>query len=803
MALQSNRSMYPQKEPDAFDKNLRERYYNETERPEGDLPDRSLDEQALGDELSEVERQLEDQASQRKRLDVIDRLAASLVVKRNKAIVARASCGIEQIWREDELAYEGHDESSLRTRMVDYATESAPVKRSKKEDRRSRVLVNLVRPKCETAESRFSDILLPTDDKNWGLKHTPVPELDEAALDETGIAPKGHPDDPYVDDQGKQITRADLALMDLMDAEKKMKSMESEINDQLNECDFNGECRKVIQDGVRVGTGILKGPTTRRQMRKRWRKVQGEDRTVRVLDVNEDLRPGSIRKDYWDVFPDPECKDDISRAAYIWDREAILPRELRDLARLEGQGYLPDQIELVLMEEPRRTTIAAEKNNQYVVRYNTVEAGNNYEKWEYNGECNRDDLEALGCDCSAARTASVSACLIMVNDRPIRAELNSLDTGELPFDFFVWSKRSAVPWGIGVARQMAWQQRVIIAAWRMMMDNAGDSAGANIVIGQGIEPADGIWDFGGKKIWRDTDGDMDLSKKFQQWLIQTNQADYQAIIEMALRFADMETSVPMIFQGEQGKRESRIPETLGQTLIMVDSQNVGVRGRVKLWDDRITRPHLTRYYDWNMQYGEDDSIKGDYDVDARGTSVLYERDQQGRSIEEIMPLREDDELADMVDWPKALKQFLAARNLNIILPEEKIAENRKKREEAQPPEDPQLQVAKVRAEGELQKEQMRQQAEQQKMQVEADQQLIQWQHERDLALLNREMKIMELSASSGIALDKIKAQLSEVAMKLNTQVALATDKNVKPAEQVATPIAEPAPRAAPGHAFQD
>jgi len=183
--------------------------------------------------------------------------------------------------------------------------------------------------------------------------------------------------------------------------------------------------------------------------------------------------------------------------------------------------------------------------------------------------------------------------------------------------------------------------------------------------------------------------------------------------------------------------------------------------------------------------------------------VLYERDQQGRSIEEIMPLREDDELADMVDWPKALKQFLAARNLNIILPEEKIAENRKKREEAQPPEDPQLQVAKVRAEGELQKEQMRQQAEQQKMQVEADQQLIQWQHERDLALLNREMKIMELSASSGIALDKIKAQLSEVAMKLNTQVALATDKNVKPAEQVATPIAEPAPRAAPGHAFQD
>ena len=68
--------------------------------------------------------------------------------------------------------------------------------------------------------------------------------------------------------------------------------------------------------------------------------------------------------------------------------------------------------------------------------------------------------------------------------------------------------------------------------------------------------------------------------------------------------------------------------------------------------------------------------------------------------------------------------------------------------------------------------------------------------------MDRDIKAMELSITSGIALDKIKAQLSEVSAKLRTQVALANAKDVQPAEQVATPIAEPPGRAPEGQAFQ-
>jgi hypothetical protein len=729
-------------------------------------------------------------------LEACARLAASLVEKRNLAVIARASCGIEQIWRADELAVEGVDEIGMQSRMIDYVTDQAPLRAGRNAPQRSHVVINIIRPKCETAEGRFADIQLPTDDKNWGMKATPVPELSKMLSDERPVQLKGT-NQPLAGPDGRPYTVGEIARSDIETAKSKMADMEREIDDQLNECSFNAECRKAIRNSVRLGTGILKGPIVVKDLKKTWRKVDSESgASVRVLEVKEDFRPSSKSVDPWDVYPDPECREDISRAAYIWERETILPRELRDLAGIEG--YLSDQIEEVLMEEPTKLSVATPKENQLLIKYNTVAKGNAYEKWEYNGELNKDDLEALGCDCSSSPFRSVSANVVMVNDRPIKVQLNPLDTGELPYDFFQWTPRSGIPWGLGVARMLLWPQRVVIAAWRAMMDNARDSAGANLVVGNGIEPVDGKWEVAGKKLWWSTEEGLDIRQCFAQFQLTNNQKELQAIIELSLKFADIESTLPMLFTGEKGE----LPETLGATNVMVDSANVALRSRVKLWDDAITRRHIKRYYDWNMQYSEKDEIKGDYKVDARGTSVLLERDQQGQSIEEIMGLRGDQELADMVDWHRVITQYFAARKLDVLLPDEKVEENRVKRSQQPPPADPAIEVVRMRSEGEMQKAQLVQQSDMAELQFKAEQAQLDREHQAQMKLMDRDIKAMELSASSGIALDKIKAELAVVSQKLRTQVSLATAKNVQPAEQVATPIAEPAGRAPEGEAFQ-
>lgn len=729
-------------------------------------------------------------------LMVAQRLAASLMQKRDIAVRARASSGIEQVWREDEAAFEGVDEVALRNRMIDYATQMAPLRTSSKGPKRSQVRVNIIRPKCEVAEGRFADIQLPTDNKNWGLKTTPVPSLIKG-LKNQGQAVMKDTGEPATDDSGKEMTVAQVADANIKEAEERMADMEKEIDDQLTESDFNGECRKAIQNAARLGTGILKGPVVVKNLKKTWEPLKDDDGTVvRVLKREEDQQPASKSCSPWDIFPDPDCRDDITKAAYIWERETILPRELRDLIGVEG--YFDDQILEVLKEEPTRVMVATPRDNQYVIQHNIMPQGTVYEKWSYSGDLDREDLEALGCDCSGLESKSLSACVVLVNDRPIKVMLNPLDTGENIYDFFQWTTRTGVPWGMGVAREMMWQQRIIIAAWRAMMDNAGDSSGVNIVVGEGVEPADGKWVITGKKLWRAKGEQNDVGKAFAQFQVQNNQEQLQAIIELALRFVDMETSLPMIFQGEKGE----LPETLGATNIMIDSANVALRSRVKLWDDKVTRPHLTRYYDWNMQYNAKEEIKGDFNVDPRGTSILLEKDQQVQSIEEVLALKQDAELKIMVDWKKALQKLLAARNLDIMNTDDEITKQEEALKKQPPPADPTLEAAKIRSQAELEKAQLVQEADMAELQFKAQEAEISRQHEIQMAQITREIKAMELSAQTGIALDKIKAQLSEVGAKLKTQVSLAQAKEVRPAPQVSEPLAEPPGRAPEGQAFQ-
>lgn len=738
-------------------------------------------------------------------------LAMELTKKRDAAVTARASSGIEQMWREDELAFEGFDQASYRTRMIDYAHGSAPVKQARNKAKRSKVVINITRPKCETAEGRYSDIQLPTDQRNWGLKTTPVPLLVKSIKDnEPAVSKNGKPiyKDPesgkvYFADNAPegavQATKGDVAASDLNAADEKMTAMESQIDDRLTECNFNGECRKVIRNAVRLGTGILKGPIVSKQRVKSWIPKTDGQRTVRVLHMETIFKPESKSMSPWDVFPDPACQDEIKKAGYFWDRETLTPRELRDLIGVEG--YFDDVIKDILLEEPQQVHVTEPKDNHLVVRYNHLTRGSSYEKWEYNGDLDKNDLIALGIEMDEIHMMddTVSACVVMVNDKPIKVMLNPLDTGDLPYDFFVWAERTGIPWGIGVARELMWPQRVLIAAWRAMMDNAGDSAGANVVVADGVEPLDRYWNITGKKLWKATGEQNDASKAFAQFQITNNQSELQAIIELVLRFADIETGLPMIFGGEKGE----LPETLGATNILVDSNNVALRSRVKNWDDNITKPHIGRYYDWEMQYNDDDEIKGDYKVDARGISILLERDMEAQDLKEILQLRQDKEMSVMIDWQKTIKQIMAAKNLDVLLPKEKIEENLANLRKEPPPADPQLETAKIRGDYDLKKAEIDHKGDMAEIERKEAAEMKKLEVQERIAQMNYDAKLMEMSLKQNISLEQIKAKLAETGVKLKTQVALAKDKDVKPAEQVAEPIAEPAGRASPGKAFQE
>lgn len=740
----------------------------------------------------------DDQQARAARREKLLALAATLITKRDEAVLFRASSGIERRWREDEAAFDGvGNEPGSGNSMMDYASGEAPA-RGNSGPVRSKAKINVVRGKHEVAVGRLNDILFPTDERNWALKVTPVPNMVKALKDDRQPVDTTT-NQPMVDKDGNPVKTSDIARAQMDLAKDAMKGMETAIDDQLSECQYNAECRKVISFGAKVGTGIIKGPSVIKRTRKAWLPSEGGDWSVATMKVVEENAPASKQVDHWKVFPAPGTGEDVRRSPYMWEAGELLPRELRDLIGMEG--YLSDQIKLILSEDPMRTSPYFNSDKKGMeIRRSTINRGAAYESWEYNGDVDVEDLMALGLDPAQMDTEgkSLSACVLFVNERPIKVQLHILDTGDNIYDFFQWTQVAGSPWGIGVVRMGIWWGMIIQAAWRSMLDNARDSAGANIVVGQGVEPADGKWEITGKKIWKIIGDIDDANKAFAQFQVANNQAEMQALIEMALKFLDIETQIPMLFQGEKSKD---LPDVLGIVDVVVDSSNVAIRSRVKVWDDQVTTPHLRRYYDWNMQYNERPDIKGDFSVVARGASELLERDKQARALISSFKLRGTPEVDAEIDWGKATRKIFEALRLDVLkTPEEKKRDAEAKQGQEQP-QDPRIATATIRAQSEMQKAQLVQSSDQEEIKLKAQLSEMEMKHQYELKMIDFKIKQMEFSQQSGLTLAQIKKELAVESSKQNLMREM-SDKKIQVAEMTKPPV-EPAQKAGPGRSFQE
>src|SRR3990167_2474325 len=356
-------------------------------------------------------------------LAVLESLGNTLAAKRQKAIDARVNRGIDQRWFGDVEAYEGRDEvtrhyASLRDVVQGYITAQDP-----KQQKRSTLVVNVTRGKVNASAARLQDIALPTDDRNWDIRPSTVPELvEQMGQKHLGLVKDGKP--VMVTDNGEQrkATMTDLAQRD-MDKEKKAAvAMRDEIDDQLDLSNdgsgYEGVVRAVMEDEALLGVGVGKGPVVMSRVKKVWMPISDGERTVHVLQRIQDMKPGSSRVNPWDIYTHPECGEHAKKFP-IWERlPGVTAADLRGYADIPG--YLPEQIKKVLMEGPRKPDSPADKPGvQQVTTEETV-----FECWEYHGDIGRDELEAAGCRCNPEDVfTSYSGCVVMVNDTVIKADI--------------------------------------------------------------------------------------------------------------------------------------------------------------------------------------------------------------------------------------------------------------------------------------------------------------------------------------------------------------------------------------------
>jgi hypothetical protein len=581
------------------------------------------------------------------------------------------------------------------------------------EEQRSGLFINATRPKTDALAARLKDLLFPTDEKNWGISPTPVPQLadsaERAAADfrqkqeaataaaeqaqQQPMAPAGPPPPPQgapapegapapqgeppqglggppppqqpgppqgappmaqqaaaLQQQADEAKEAAVALnARLEEGRKRADLMEKEIDDQLTECRYQSVKREQIDCAVKLGTGVTKGPVTGDKVRRGWK--QDDQTGEHKLDVSTGQQPAFRYVDLWGFFPDMDATC-IEESNGTFERHLMNRKRLRDLQHLEG--FDKDAIRRLLQLAPSTAAPA------YLAQLRNIRAatqqvtGDLYHVFEYYGPLEPADMQDIALTMLQSRDqtltgiadealkqvdeidplTSVNACIWFCQGEILKFALYPYDSGECIYSVFNLVKDEASIFGYGMPDIIRDPQSAMNGAFRAMMDNAGVSSGPQIVIDmQNIEPEDGDYRLKPRKIWTAKNGLQKENPPFQLFHIETRQEELTNIIMLCSQFIDMMSSMPQIIQGQMGEVGAhQIQQTATGMALLHNSANTVFRAIVKNFDDDVTTPDIRRSYDWNMQFNEKPEIKGDYEVDARGSSVLLMREMQAQNL---------------------------------------------------------------------------------------------------------------------------------------------------------------------------
>lgn len=687
---------------------------------------------------------------------------------------------------ESQLAEVLRDRHTIEHRMVQdlrnfHGEYDEEVVAALKKAKRSHPFIKLTRAKTNAAESQLVDLLFPNDDKNWAIEPTPVPDLAGKIGDNTPVMVNGQ---GYEDEEGNQVTESDLAERELEIIRERCLNMETEIEDQLVESSYNAKCRQAIHDACVVGTGILKGPVVVGKVDRAYIEEDGQWQMV----VNESFTPAVEVVRPWDFYPDMSASH-ISESEFVFERRYMSRQQVRDL--VQRKGFPKKQVNRVLKMKPQET----QHNSSYqddvrrLAGLSDTLNDTRYETWEYHGPISNEVLFNLGIEEELPEDEDeldewlqdeVIATIFYCGGIVLGARTHLITyKGYLPYRVFNWEEDDSSIFGYGVPRMVRDEQAIINSVWRAMLDNASITAGPQIGRNRKfIKPANGEWALEPFKQWDIIGGTGDIKQAFSTFEFKSHLTDLSAIYQTSRVLFDEVSGVPMMQQGEQGEAS----QTLGGMSILMNAANTVRRRQVKAWDDNMTSPIIGDFYHWNMVNSENSELKGDFQVDARGTGALLVRETQAMALTNFLQMAASNEVFQPVLQIKQLEIMrLWARTQQLpadIMPNEeelrayfeKIEEQEKNGAAA----DPQIEIEQLRLQQLQQKFEFEQQLEQQKLEarmteVEVTSRI----KEQELAAqmqasASRErVEMMKLSNNKEISSEKLLVELKKVQSRLD------------------------------------
>jgi hypothetical protein len=550
---------------------------------------------------------------------------------------------------------------------------------------KSRVFVKVTKTKVLAAYGQIIDVLFSNNKFPLSIDPSVLPEgvLDSVHFDPK--APESAPTIPFGEEGGANIgkdfdldnleemlgalkndlkdvpglkkgpgqTPTSITFSPAMVAAKKM---EKKIHDQLDESNMNKHLRATSFEMSLFGTGVMKGPFAVNKEYPNWKEDGVYSPVIKTVPEGSHV---SIWNFYWD--PDANNTDECQ---YIIERHKMSRTQLR---QLKNRPYFRKNVidDIIAGGEGYSKKYWEDTIKDYSLNYGV----DRFEVLEYWGNVDVDMLIENEVDIpkELEDVGELQANIWYCNGKILRLVLNPFKPSNIPYYAVPYELNPYSLAGIGVAENMDDTQTLMNGFMRMAVDNAVLSGNlvfeideTNLVPGQDMSVYPG-------KVFRRQGGAPGQSL-FGTKFPNVSQENLQ-LFDKARQLSDESTGIPSFAHGQTGV--SGVGRTASGISMLMNAASGSIKTVIKNVDDYLLAPLGKSFFSFNMQFDFDPEIRGDLEVNARGTESLMANEVRSQRLMQFLQIVSNPALMPFAKMPYIIREIAKSMNLD----EDKVTNN--------------------------------------------------------------------------------------------------------------------------------
>ena len=558
-----------------------------------------------------------------KPLDFESELARYIALRFEEARATRASAGVDGEMMDCAYAYMG-TYSPSEMQMIEPGTE---------------VYMAITQTKCRALQNWMADIMQNAIDRPFTLQPTPivdVPEhLEEIAVER--LVQEAVAEGMNADELSEMVDEArDLALDQARGAARKAAGrMAEKISDQLAEGNWRDTYDQFVVDLSSMPIAAIRGPVLARKRRISYANGAAQD-------VEEDVFQFR-RMSPFDCFPAPGAAS-VNDGPYFIERVSMTQSQLVKLKR--AVGAQPELIASLIAHQksgysPYSTPSADGVKRSYEAALSGTSTGPDkpYEVLIYNGEIPVRVAMEYGMPIQGDTQDFTEVEVWVCGDYILRAVANPYPLGRRPIYAAGFQRRPGTIWFDSLPKILRNCQKMCNAAARATVKNMAFSAGPIAEVDVSLVPTEenleSVQPYKIYKVSRDP-----LQGDARAWHFTSIDSTSPHLIRVYDRYsleADNISGVPAFVMGDPNVAGAG--RTLGGLSMLMGNAAKGIKRVISFTDNLIMQPIVEMLFAINMLYSDDDSLKADAQVVARGAAGLLQKElSQSRAIELLQVL---------------------------------------------------------------------------------------------------------------------------------------------------------------------